>query len=183
MRWTLLFLVLGCGDDNTVHEDLSASADLSMSGDLSMTLPDDLSTSPPDLTGVDFSGSDLSYVDLAPSPDLLPGAKYDVTLTLINYDLHAGLLFTLYVKELPGDTLAAMGTIASLANQASQAITLTKAVTAGKSYNLDFWVDYNNNKACDAPPTDHAWRMATGVISGNYSVAKTHDTNWTNVCF
>jgi hypothetical protein len=137
--------------------------DLSMTvmPDLSMTVAEDMTQSQPG--------------DMAGAP-----TKYSVTLTLTGFNIHQGQKFTLWIKE-NGNTVA-MGEIASLTNAASQMIVVNNAVEAGKTYNLDYWVDYNNNGTCDTQPTDHSWRNSTGAITGNYSFTKAHDTNWTTIC-
>jgi hypothetical protein len=154
----LLLCLVGCGEEPVVSPDL-----------LMMAVPPDLSmtTTEPDLSTVS--------TDMAGAP-----MKYSVTLTLNGFALHQGQKFTLWIKE--GTTLVGMGEIASLTNAASQMLTVSNVVEAGKTYNLDYWVDYNDNGVCDTQPTDHSWRNSTGVISGNFSFTKTHDTNWTTIC-
>jgi hypothetical protein len=39
-------------------------------------------------------------------------------------------------------------------------------VFGGHSYTVDFYVDVNDNGMYDVPPTDHAWRLNTGVATG-----------------
>ena len=49
-------------------------------------------------------------------------------------------------------------------------------------YVLDFYADHNGNGTCDAPPTDHAWRMDLGTVTGDIVRDFQHDTNFTDVC-
>ena len=37
----------------------------------------------------------------------------------------------------------------------------------GESYQIDFYVDQNNNGTYDPPPTDYAWRLELNQAQGN----------------
>jgi len=51
----------------------------------------------------------------------------------------------------------------------------------GKTYNVDFYADFNGNGIYDPPPTDHSWRMTTDPVTGNTDLSFTHNTNFTDV--
>ncbi len=55
------------------------------------------------------------------------------------------------------------------------------AVTAGKSYFVDFFADVNSNGLYDAPPTDHAWRLELDNAAGNDELNFSHNTNFTDI--
>lgn len=52
---------------------------------------------------------------------------------------------------------------------------------AGRSYNVDFFADFNTNGIYDAPPTDHAWRMELNDAQGNDELNFSHNTNFTDI--
>jgi hypothetical protein len=51
----------------------------------------------------------------------------------------------------------------------------------GKTYQVDFYADMNENGIYDAPPADHAWRLASGSISGDKSLTFIHNTTFTDI--
>jgi hypothetical protein len=51
----------------------------------------------------------------------------------------------------------------------------------GKTYQVDFYADMNENGIYDAPPTDHAWRLASGTVSGDKSLPFVHNTTFTDI--
>ncbi|WP_372936221.1 T9SS type A sorting domain-containing protein [Mariniphaga sediminis] len=51
----------------------------------------------------------------------------------------------------------------------------------GKSYNIDFYADHNNNGTYDEPPVDHAWRLELNNVAGDAVLNFTHNTNFTNI--
>jgi len=55
-------------------------------------------------------------------------------------------------------------------------------LTPGSSYNVDFYADHNNNGQYDAPPTDHAWRVALNNVTDSTAMVNfTHNTNFTDI--
>ncbi len=54
-------------------------------------------------------------------------------------------------------------------------------IEPGKSYHVDFWVDFNENGRYDTPPADHAWRIELNEVSGDTVLMFTHNTEFTNV--
>ena len=54
-------------------------------------------------------------------------------------------------------------------------------VEVGKSYEIDFYADFNKNGAYDSPPADHAWRMNIDNVQGNTTVKFTHNANFTDI--
>jgi len=56
-------------------------------------------------------------------------------------------------------------------------------IQTGASYNLDFFADLNANGHYDAPPVDHAWRIALNEISGDTTVAFAHNTSFTDIAW
>ncbi len=55
------------------------------------------------------------------------------------------------------------------------------AVTAGRSYFIDFFSDHNSNGLYDAPPTDHAWRLELNNAVGNDELDFAHNTNFNDI--
>lgn len=51
----------------------------------------------------------------------------------------------------------------------------------GKTYQVDFYADLNENGIYDAPPVDHAWRLTSGSISGDKSLLFSHNTSFTDI--
>ncbi len=58
-------------------------------------------------------------------------------------------------------------------------VNLPDGVPSG-AHNLDFYADLNGNRAYDAPPADHAWRIALGA-SGALAPTFAHNTTFTDI--
>ena len=53
----------------------------------------------------------------------------------------------------------------------------------GASYQIDFYADHNSNGRYDGPPTDHAWRLEVGTVSGDMALSFSHNTNFTDIAW
>ena len=51
----------------------------------------------------------------------------------------------------------------------------------GHSYLVEFFADLNQNGLYDDPPANHAWSMTLDDVSGDASLAFSHNTNFTNL--
>lgn len=111
-----------------------------------------------------------------------PGATglYDLTFTG-TIAPHAGQTLMVAVVDEAGDVVVQTDTDV-VAPDGVYGFTWTDILAAGHSYRIDFYADHNGSGACDAPPTDHAWRRTTGVVQGDVVVDFQHDTNFTDVC-
>ncbi len=56
-----------------------------------------------------------------------------------------------------------------------------KGIEIGKSYNIDFFADHNQNGKYDTPPADHAWRLQLNNVKGDTMLMFTHNTNFTDI--
>lgn len=55
------------------------------------------------------------------------------------------------------------------------------ALMPDTSYNLDFYVDFNENGKYDVPPADHAWRIALNDVKGDTTLDFVHNTDFTDI--
>ena len=55
------------------------------------------------------------------------------------------------------------------------------SLTAGGSYHVNFFADFNNNDMYDAPPADHAWQLVLENVSGDTTITFSHNTNFTDI--
>ncbi len=58
---------------------------------------------------------------------------------------------------------------------------MVPGIETGKSYNVDFWADHNQNGMYDAPPTDHAWRIELNDVIGDTTLMFAHNTDFTDI--
>jgi len=58
-----------------------------------------------------------------------------------------------------------------------------EGIESGKSYNVDFFADHNQNGVYDAPTGDHAWRMEVNNVTGNTAINFAHNTNFTDIAW
>jgi hypothetical protein len=55
------------------------------------------------------------------------------------------------------------------------------ALMPDTSYNVDFYVDFNDNGKYDVPPADHAWRIALDNVKGDTTLDFVHNTDFTDI--
>ena len=58
---------------------------------------------------------------------------------------------------------------------------MVPGIEQGKSYFIDFWVDFNENGTYDTPPTDHAWRLDLDDVTGDTTLMFSHNTDFTDI--
>lgn len=61
-------------------------------------------------------------------------------------------------------------------------LTKEKVLVDGHRYYLDYYADVNGNHSCDAPITDHVWRIPIDSVSSNVSITDTHKMNFHDSC-
>jgi hypothetical protein len=71
-------------------------------------------------------------------------------------------------------------TVAAIGTNPGFAFTFAPTVDLSAAYKVRYWVDFNSNDQCDAPPTDHQWEV--DVPTGQSAVTVTHNATFTNVC-
>jgi type IX secretion system substrate protein len=54
-------------------------------------------------------------------------------------------------------------------------------IQSGKSYDIDFYADLNQNGLYDAPPVDHGWRESFTATDGNQTISFSHNTNFEDI--
>ena len=102
-----------------------------------------------------------------------------LTINFIGMTPHVGQMLTLYVRE--GSSGNYLDTIMLSEIPGADFKLESFVIEPGGSYLIDFFADHNGNGIYDAPPTDHAWRLETGEVTGNKDVEFTHNTDFTNI--
>jgi hypothetical protein len=107
-------------------------------------------------------------------------ARAQDTLTVRFLSMTPHLGENLYLRVV--DTLDQMeiGRKTMMVDSANFEVKVGGLVT-GKSYNVDFWADHNNNGQYDPPAADHAWRIRLDSIEGDTSITFTHNTDFTDI--
>ncbi|HSO86847.1 MAG TPA: T9SS type A sorting domain-containing protein [Draconibacterium sp.] len=52
---------------------------------------------------------------------------------------------------------------------------------SGKSYDIDFYTDHNNNGKYDVPPADHAWRISLDNVMADTMLIFMHNISFTDI--
>lgn len=108
-------------------------------------------------------------------------AKGEYKLTVNAFTPHDGKKVLLKVKDATsGATLG--GPVNATVSAGTANLTVPAVLETGKTYRVDFFVDNDNNGACDACGTaggDHAWRRSVAGNAAGVSETFPHDTNWT----
>jgi len=108
-----------------------------------------------------------------------PSGDAKITLHFTNMTPHIGQEFTVFLKD--AGTKEYLDTV-KLSEIGSATFDITfNDVGTGKSYEVDFYADLNGNKAYDAPPVDHAWRLTVNDVQGDVSLDFAHNTNFTDI--
>ncbi|MFH1069711.1 MAG: FlgD immunoglobulin-like domain containing protein, partial [Candidatus Glassbacteria bacterium] len=107
---------------------------------------------------------------------------FDLTVNFIGMTLHLGNKFELRVVDSTTGYVAGMTTIKAVASADFQ-VMLPMILQAGRSYNVDFYADFNRNGMYDAPPVDHAWRMMVSSASADTTLSFTHNVNFTDIMY
>ncbi len=115
-----------------------------------------------------FQGKGFNF----PNPD----ANVTVHFTGMGPHLNQNL----YLRVVDKGTMKETGRIVQQITTVDFDIVLD-AVTAGRSYFIDFFSDHNSNGLYDAPPTDHAWRLELNNAVGNDELDFAHNTNFNDI--
>lgn len=113
----------------------------------------------------DDPAADTGQITLSAAAPFGPHASQTIRAALVQSSDGA----TLDVQKA---TIAATGTAFSF--------TFAPSVDLSAAYKVQYWVDFDGDAACDAPPTDHQWEV--DVPAGQGSVSVSHNTTFTNVC-
>ncbi len=105
--------------------------------------------------------------------------KNKLTVHFVSMTPHLGQKLTLFLKQ--ADTNIFKDTVK--VNQIAEATfdVMSYNIVVGKSYKIDFYSDHNKNGAYNAPPTDHAWRIALDNVKGDTILNFTHNTSFTDI--
>jgi Secretion system C-terminal sorting domain len=123
-------------------------------------------------------------VDFAHNKDFKDvGWKYLYTLNFVDLAPHVNQLLEMRVvrndnsEEVNRTSVIVPGSVFTLS---------IPQIEMDHDYNVEFYADHNGNGLYDAPPTDHAWRLAFNSNTGNFVQNFSHnsdfvDIGWTNV--
>jgi len=120
----------------------------------------------------------LTFLLLLGVGDAFPNTNSTVTIHFTGMGPH--LNQNLYLRVVDKGTMKETGRIIQQITSANFDIVID-AVTAGRSYFIDFFSDHNSNGLYDAPPTDHAWRLELNNAVGNDELNFAHNTNFTDI--
>jgi plastocyanin len=105
--------------------------------------------------------------------------KNKLTLHFTSMTPHLGQKMTLFLKEKSSGIYQDTVIVPSVA-AATFDISSWK-IKPGLSYNIDFYADHNKNGVYNAPPTDHAWRIALNTVKGDSTINFVHNTAFTDI--
>jgi len=106
---------------------------------------------------------------------------YDLTIN-ITMGPHPGQPFKLRVVDQETNTEVAREVVASIDASTKIDITFTGILAAGKSYNVDFYVDVDASGGYTFPG-DHSWREPLASVSENQTLTWSHNLNFVDIEF
>jgi len=104
---------------------------------------------------------------------------YLLTLDLTGMTPHLGQLFEARVVDMADGMEVGRTRVDAIA--ATDFSVTISGLEVGDSYNVDFYADFNDNGLYDAPPTDHAWRLALDNVQGDTTLTFAHNTDFTDI--
>lgn len=105
--------------------------------------------------------------------------EHAITVNFQGMTPHIGQMLKIRLVETPSGSQRADTTLASIAVADFQ---INFTGESGKTYNLDYFVDVDGNKAYSAPPKDHAWRKAIPALHHQgVAISASHDSNFTDI--
>lgn len=126
------------------------------------------------------TSGDFIYTDSeqAGAPVQMAVGPYDLTLSLSAMTPHVGQNGYFRVVDLyDGREVARSTTVIA----ESFDLMFSDILREGRSYNIDFFADLNQNGMYDEPSIDHAWRISVADVSDEVSETFVHNTNFTDI--
>jgi hypothetical protein len=105
--------------------------------------------------------------------------KYKLTVNFTDMTPHVDQVMKLYLRN--SETMAFIDS--SMLDPIQQAVFSLSlfSIVPDSSYNIDFYVDFNENGMYDIPPDDHAWRIPLLDVRGDTIVNFAHNTEFTDI--
>ena len=102
-----------------------------------------------------------------------------LTVNFNGMNPHVGQLFMLYVVDVADNMVVDSVTIDEIPSPDYSVH--SASLEHGKTYHINFFADFNDNKMYDAPPTDHAWQMILENAMGDTTLTFIHNTSFTDI--
>jgi hypothetical protein len=100
-----------------------------------------------------------------------PG-PFDLVFEGTGFGVHTNdVLRAALVDEDAGRVVARDDTVVSAG---SFRLTFSRVLEPGVRYHMDYYADFNDSGACDAPPADHVWRVALPAVTGDTALPVSH---------
>lgn len=106
-------------------------------------------------------------------------AQFSLNINFSNMSPHLGQHFEIRITDQEDEQEVAKQVLHSIDSDSFSLDFI--ALRTGRSYNVDFFADHNNNGIYDAPPIDHAWRITIDNVTSDQIVEFVHNTTFTDV--
>lgn len=117
-----------------------------------------------------------------------PAGPFTLVFAGRGYTPHTDQTMHLALVDPAGPTVVSTSTVV-VPTSGDFNVVFPAALGAGTAYNLDYYADGNAgagttgaNDTCDAAPADHQWRDPVTAASTDMTIARSHDTNFADVC-
>lgn len=114
-------------------------------------------------------------------------SSYNASVSLEGFTPHVGQTFKLRIVNANDPADEVFREVVLAVPSPDFTVAAMGVLTAGTSYNIDFYADMDGSGAYTppAPPMwpDHAWRISVGPVSDHVTITFPHDMNWTDVAF
>jgi hypothetical protein len=154
----------GCGGDDDDDDDSSDD-----SGD---------DSSDDDSGGDDTTDDDATDDDA--TDDDTGGATFDLTFSGTGFGPHDGQTITVAVTDIEDAVVVA--TDSTTISGGAFSFNFPGILGETHTFHVDYYADVNGSDSCEAPPTDHAWRVDIPAVSADVDLPVTHNTDFTDVC-
>lgn len=105
--------------------------------------------------------------------------KHRLRVRFEGMDPHVGQMMKLFVKDQATGTVLDSVVVSSIED--ADFDIESHILEVGGDYFVDFYADLNQSGGYDAPPADHAWRLAVDNAMGDVDLDFTHNTTFTDI--
>jgi hypothetical protein len=114
------------------------------------------------------------------TPDTPAATSFDLTFTGTSYTPHANQKLNVQVRDMA--TGAVVKSDTTTLTTGTFTFTWPDLLAMGKSYEVRWYADHNNNNLCNNPPEDHSWSRMITNVTADQTLEHVHDTNVSPVC-
>jgi hypothetical protein len=108
--------------------------------------------------------------------EVMEMATFDLSFSGMAYSPHNGN--NLYVALVDQNGMSVVAADSTVVADGLFSFAFPGALMEGASYYVDYFADFNDSGVCDAPPSDHVWRIEIEAVSDHVELEVSHNTDF-----